>query len=203
MGPVNFIGLSNVHALAMFPIVLIGILLLGLIIVVTLVSSINIASKNATCVFSIMAVSVGSFPILVILSDRKMLSSEMPVDIDGTHTLHKVGVRIWRATFHIKFSLISNSNVGAGLLSRSKSKSGIVEFEGVDLIDNALYVGEFYFCPATNVHIFIEYFTSAHGICFHRSSNQNIVDFSLLVGKDCSRDTQRDRHSGKNSRRDS
>ncbi len=81
--PVNLVGLSDLHTLAVFPVVFGGELRIFGVVVVATESSTDILLSKAA--LGGRDVSVRTVPILVILSDRVVLGSQMPVHVDWAH----------------------------------------------------------------------------------------------------------------------
>lgn len=82
--PVNLIGLSNNHSLAVLPFVRSGELGVFFVVVVATESTTDILFGGEVALRS-RGVSVRAASELVVLSNRVVLSTQMPVDIDGTH----------------------------------------------------------------------------------------------------------------------
>jgi hypothetical protein len=116
--PVNFVGLSNFHSLAVLPLVGLGELLVGGIVVVAPESITYTSLGKSTSTVSPVRTScgsVGSITILVVFSIRVVLSSQMPMHIDGTHGRLEVGVGVWLEFSNIHVTYESLGYVGSGL----------------------------------------------------------------------------------------
>mmetsp|Transcript_918 Transcript_918/g.1175 ORF Transcript_918/g.1175 Transcript_918/m.1175 type:complete len:311 (+) Transcript_918:35-967(+) len=85
--PVNLVGLTNFHANAVLPLIGLCEHILILIIVSALESLTDFTSKGAVCLF----LSSGTCSHFVILTNREVLGSLMPVNIYGAQALLIVG----------------------------------------------------------------------------------------------------------------
>ncbi len=121
--PVDFVGLSDNHSLAVLPVVLGGELGVFLVIVVATESSTDILGELAV---RSRGVSVRAASELVELSGRVVLSTQMPVDIDGTHGALPVvlGVRDDRDVHATDVSL---GDVGTSLRTRKMDAVNVLE----------------------------------------------------------------------------
>jgi hypothetical protein len=123
---VNLVGLSNLHALAVLPVVGSGELgVLGIIVVAT--ESITDFSFGKVAVGPVRTrlVSMRTISALVELSSRIVLRSQMPVHVNGAHAALEVLLGVWNNVSHVEVSNISLGYVGSGLRN-SKIDAGLV-----------------------------------------------------------------------------
>lgn len=133
VGPVNFVGLSDHHVDAVLPFV--GLGELGILCVVLVATE---ARVNTSVDEDLLA---RTSSILVVLSNRKMLSTQVPVDIDRAHSVHPVRGSD-RIMFNLHLSTVSLGDVGSSL----GSDGGVG-----DSIEDALDVGYVGVGPSTGV----------------------------------------------------
>jgi len=120
MRPVHLVGFSDDHSLAVLPVEFCGELGVFLVVVVATESTTGFLGELAPVVLARrgIGVSLRAISELVELSDRVVLCTQMPVDIDGAHgalpVVLGVGLNI---DFH--FTFVSLGDVGASLRTRS------------------------------------------------------------------------------------
>ena len=126
----NFVGLSNFHSLTVLPLVGLGELLITGIIVVAPESITYASSGKCSCTVSPVGtsdVSMGSVTILIEFSVGVVLSSQMPMHIDGTHGRAQVAVGVWLefSNIHVTYESLSfvSSSLGAGGQLRDQHKA--------------------------------------------------------------------------------
>ena len=119
--PVNLVGLSNFHELAVLPLVFTGEL--GIFRVVG-------GALMTLTDTSIQIFETGTFSSLVVLTNRKMLSTNVPVNIDWAHTLGVIGIGDGN-DIDIHVSVVSLGDVSSGLRTNVGHS-----------VDNAIDVGE-------------------------------------------------------------
>ena len=116
--PVNFVGLSNFHTLTVLPLVGLGELIITGIIVVAPESITYASSGKCSCTVSPVGtsdVSMGPVTILIEFSVGVVLSSQMPMHIDGTHGRAEVAVGVWLEFSNIHVTYESLSYVSSSL----------------------------------------------------------------------------------------
>ena len=131
MRPVDLVGFSDDHSLAVLPVVFCGELGVLLVVVVATESSTDLLlGERAPVIFGIRGsgVSLRAVPELVVLSDRVVLCAQMPVDVDGAHgalpVVLGVGYNIdFQATF------VSLGDVRASLRTRNMHAVHVGEIE--------------------------------------------------------------------------
>mmetsp|Transcript_11822 Transcript_11822/g.22743 ORF Transcript_11822/g.22743 Transcript_11822/m.22743 type:complete len:366 (+) Transcript_11822:253-1350(+) len=110
MGPMDFISLTNLHANAVLPVEFAGELGVTGIVMTAAISGLF------TTVHSIRTevTTVRTISFLVEFTNRKMLRTQVPVDIDGAHAVHPVrGGNGNMINFHT--SDVSLCDIGTGL----------------------------------------------------------------------------------------
>ena len=105
MRPVDLIGLSDNHVLAVLPLVLGGELGVSLVVVM--------AFKTFAFLRHIVHRSLAVF---VVFTDTQVLGSQMPMDIDRAKTGLEVRAGDGDTATGIEFSLVAKGDVGTGLL---------------------------------------------------------------------------------------
>lgn len=130
MRPVNLVGFSDDHSMAVLPVVFCGELGVFLVVVVATVSTTDLffGELAPVKIFGVRGsgVSLRALSELVVLSYRVVLCTHMPVDIDGAHGALQVVLGVGLNTdFHTTF--VSLGDVGASLRTRKMDAVNIFE----------------------------------------------------------------------------
>lgn len=129
MRPVDLVGFSDDHSLAVLPVVFFGELGVFLVVVVATVSTTNLrfgepASESVE--LRGIGVSLRALSELVVLSDRVVLCTQMPVDIDGAHFALPVLLGVGDNT-DLHTTNVSLGDVGASLRTRKMDAVNVFE----------------------------------------------------------------------------
>jgi len=128
MRPVDLVGFSDDHSLAVLPFVFCGELGVFLVVVVATVSTTDIFGELAPVIVELrgIGVSLRALSELVVLSDRVVLCTQMPVDIDGAHGALPVVLDVGdNADIHT--TNVSLGDVGASLRTRKMDAVNVFE----------------------------------------------------------------------------
>lgn len=135
MRPVDLVGFSDDHSHAVLPFVFFGEFGVFVVVVVATVSTTHLCFGGERALEGVIffvrgsGVSLRALSELVVLSDRVVLGTQVPVDIDGAHGALEVLLGVGLKITNIHTTFVSLGDVGASLRTRSVDAVNVSELE--------------------------------------------------------------------------
>merc|ERR1719201_296714 len=113
VGPVDLVGLADLHVGAVLPVVRLRELRVGGVVVVALVAQ---ADRGAGGELAVAGRVIRALAVLVELADRQVLGSQVPVHVDRAEAVVAVVAGDGHAVAGVELALVALGHVGARLL---------------------------------------------------------------------------------------